>query len=148
MQTHDAFFKHFFGDIATAHGFLSIHLPVGIRQHCDFSTLALEPTSFVDEKLRSRISDMLYSLRTTQGKGYIYCVIEHQSKPDKLMAFRLLRYSLAAMQQHLSQGHKTLPLVVPLLFYHGKRSPYPYSLNWLPRNWHSRSIPLHFPWLI
>lgn len=47
------------------------------------------------------------------------------------MAFRLLRYSLAAMQQHLSQGHEILPLVVPLLFYHGERSPYPYSLSWL-----------------
>lgn len=85
----------------------------------------------MDEKLRSRVSDMLYSLHTTQGKGYIYCVIEHQSKPDKLMAFRLLRYALAAMQQHLSQGNGTLPLVVPLLFYHGERLPYPYSLNWL-----------------
>lgn len=47
------------------------------------------------------------------------------------MALRLLRYSLAAMQQHLAQGNEALPLVVPLLFYHGQRSPYPYSLNWL-----------------
>ncbi|EOL3959686.1 Rpn family recombination-promoting nuclease/putative transposase, partial [Escherichia coli] len=27
--------------------------------------------------------------------------------------------------------HKTLPLVIPVLFYHGERSPYPYSMNWL-----------------
>ncbi|MFV8075109.1 Rpn family recombination-promoting nuclease/putative transposase, partial [Enterobacter cloacae complex sp.6730661] len=26
--------------------------------------------------------------------------------------------------------HKTLPLVVPVLFYHGDRSPYPYSQLW------------------
>ncbi len=53
----------------------------------------------------------------------MYALIEHQSTPDKLMAFRLLRYGLAAMQRHLDAGHDTLPLVVPILFYHGKVSP-------------------------
>lgn len=55
----------------------------------------------------------------------MYALIEHQSTPDKLMAFRLLRYALAAMQRHLDAGHDTLPLVVPILFYHGKVSPRP-----------------------
>ncbi|MEC5318904.1 Rpn family recombination-promoting nuclease/putative transposase [Brenneria populi subsp. brevivirga] len=131
MQTHDAIFKLFLSDIDVARDFLSVHLPSDIRERCDFTTLRLESASFIDEKLRSRVSDMLYSLHTNTGKSYIYCVIEHQSKPEKLMAFRLLRYCLAAMQQHLEQGNKQLPLVVPLLFYHGTRSPYPYSLRWL-----------------
>ncbi len=47
------------------------------------------------------------------------------------MAFRLLRYAIAAMQRHLDAGHKSLPLVIPLLFYTGKRTPYPWSTNWL-----------------
>lgn len=47
------------------------------------------------------------------------------------MAFRLMRYAIAAMQRHLDAGHKALPLVVPMLFYHGAASPYPFSLNWL-----------------
>lgn len=47
------------------------------------------------------------------------------------MAFRLLRYAVAAMQRHLEAGHKKLPLVIPVLFYTGKRSPYPYSTRWL-----------------
>ncbi len=46
------------------------------------------------------------------------------------MAFRLMRYAIAAMQRHLDAGHDTLPLVVPILFYHGPESPWPYSLNW------------------
>ena len=41
------------------------------------------------------------------------------------MAFRLMRYAVAAMQRHLENGHKTLPLVIPVLFYQGRRSPYP-----------------------
>ncbi|SCC70090.1 Rpn family recombination-promoting nuclease/putative transposase, partial [Kosakonia oryziphila] len=32
---------------------------------------------------------------------------------------------------HLEAGHKKLPLVIPVLFYTGKRSPYPYSTRWL-----------------
>ncbi|MGI1562301.1 Rpn family recombination-promoting nuclease/putative transposase, partial [Klebsiella michiganensis] len=38
---------------------------------------------------------------------------------------------VAAMQRHLEAGHKKLPLVIPVLFYTGKRSPYPYSTRWL-----------------
>ncbi|WP_234809490.1 Rpn family recombination-promoting nuclease/putative transposase [Candidatus Williamhamiltonella defendens] len=31
------------------------------------------------------------------------------------MAFRLLRYAVAAMQRHLEQGNDTLPVVVPVI---------------------------------
>ena len=58
-------------------------------------------------------------------------VIEHQSSPDAHMAFRLMRYAMGAMQRHLDAGHKKLPLVVPMLFYHGAVTPYPFSLCWL-----------------
>ncbi|USS96911.1 Rpn family recombination-promoting nuclease/putative transposase (plasmid) [Serratia symbiotica] len=54
-----------------------------------------------------------------------------QSSDDNNMAFRLMRYSIAAMQRHLDAGNEQLPLVVPLLFYHGQVTPYPYSMRWL-----------------
>lgn len=73
----------------------------------------------------------MWSLKTNKGEGYIYCVIEHQSTAVQHMAFRLMRYATAAMQHHLDAGNKTLPLVIPILFYHGEQSPYPFSLNWL-----------------
>lgn len=128
---HDALFKRFLGDITVARDFLAIHLPATICRQCDLRTLAMAPASFVEENLRSQLSDMLYSVKTASGEGYIYCLIEHQSRPEKLMPQRLLRYSLAAMQQHLDQGHEQLPVVVPLLFYHGRTSPYPYTTRWL-----------------
>lgn len=80
---------------------------------------------------------MLWSVQTTEGDGYIYVVIEHQSSPDAHMAFRLLRYAISAMQRHLDAGHSTLPLVIPMLFYHGIQSPYPFSLCWLDEFDHS-----------
>ena len=97
----------------------------------DFSTLAMESGSFIEDNLRHQCSDMLYSLETGKGKVLIYCLVEHQSRAEKLMAFRLMRYSIAAMQRHLEQGHQQLPVVVPLLFYHGPSSPYPYTTQWL-----------------
>ncbi|GKP98966.1 hypothetical protein NUKP74_26690 [Klebsiella quasipneumoniae] len=128
---HDAVFKRFLRHPETANDFLMLYLPEAIRQRCDFATLRLQSASFIDEDLRAWYSDVLWSVRTTCGAGYIYVVIEHQSSPDNHMAFRLMRYAIAAMQRHLDAGHKTLPLVVPMLFYHGATNPYPFSLNWL-----------------
>ena len=128
---HDAAFKAFLTHPATARDFIELHLPAELRAVCDLSTLKLESGSFVEEDLRQYFSDVLYSLKTTAGDGYIQVLIEHQSSPDKHMAFRLLRYAVAAMQRHLDAGHKKLPLVIPVLFYTGKRSPYPFSTRWL-----------------
>ncbi|MGL9723600.1 Rpn family recombination-promoting nuclease/putative transposase [Sodalis sp. (in: enterobacteria)] len=132
LSQHDALFKKFLGDIAVARDFLEIHLPPHLRKRCDFSTLAMESGSFIEDDLKGQYSDMLYSMKTTTGHdGYVYCLIEHQSRPERLMAFRLLRYAVAAMQRHLEQGNDALPVVIPLLFYHGTTSPYPYSTQWL-----------------
>jgi len=131
LSHHDALFKKFLGNIAVARDFLDIHLPASLRERCDLSTLAMESSTFIKNNLRSCYSDMLYSVQTTKGPGYIYTVIEHQSRPEKMMPYRMLRYCLEAMQQHLDQGHKQLPVVIPLLFYHGSTSPYPFTTHWL-----------------
>ena len=128
---HDAVFKKFLSHPETARDFIESYLPAPLRELCDLNTLKLEPGSFIEEDLRASYSDVLWSLKTRTGKGYIYALIEHQSSPDAHMAFRMMRYAIAAMQNHLDAGHKTLPLVVPILFYHGVASPYPYSLCWL-----------------
>lgn len=128
---HDAAFKAFLTHPDTARDFIELHLPPALRAVCDLSTLKLESGSFVEESLRAYYSDVLYSLKTTAGDGYIHVLIEHQSTPDRHMAFRLMRYAVAAMQRHLDAGHKKLPLVIPVLFYTGRRSPYPYSTDWL-----------------
>ena len=128
---HDALFKLFLRQPETARDFLAFHLPAPIHALCDMKTLKLESSSFIDDDLRESYSDVLWSVKTEQGPGYIYCLIEHQSTSNKLIAFRMMRYAIAAMQNHLDAGYKELPLVIPMLFYHGCRSPYPYSLCWL-----------------
>ncbi|CQJ65219.1 Rpn family recombination-promoting nuclease/putative transposase [Yersinia enterocolitica] len=128
---HDALFKQFLTHPETARDFLEVHLPPALRQACDLSTLRLESGSFIEEDLRAYYSDVLYSLKAGQGDGYIYALIEHQSSPDKHMGFRMMRYAIAAMQRHLDAGNDKLPLVIPILFYHGQVTPYPYPMSWL-----------------
>ncbi|MDC9593027.1 Rpn family recombination-promoting nuclease/putative transposase [Xenorhabdus sp. IM139775] len=128
---HDELFKYVLTQPNTAKAFLSLYLPEDVRSLCHFPTLRLEPGSFIDEKLSKLYTDVLYSVETVQGEGYIYCLIEHQSTPDPMMAWRLMQYSVSVMASHLKNGHKKLPLVVPMLFYHGKIQPYPYSMQWL-----------------
>ncbi|MDY0901126.1 Rpn family recombination-promoting nuclease/putative transposase [Pantoea agglomerans] len=128
---HDATFRQFLSQPDIARDFMELHLPAELRAICDLSTLKLESGSFVEDDLRQYFSDILYSLKTSHGDGYIQVLVEHQSTPDRHMAFRLMRYAVAAMHRHLEAGHKQLPLVIPVLFYTGKRSPYPYSTRWL-----------------
>lgn len=131
VTAHDAVFKTFMCHPDTARDFLEFHLPASLRQLCDLGSLKLESGSFIEENLRAYYSDILWSLKTAEGEGFIYVVIEHQSSPDAHMAFRLMRYAMGAMQRHLDAGHKKLPLVIPMLFYHGAVTPYPFSLCWL-----------------
>ena len=128
---HDAIFKTFLNHPATARDFLRLHLPASLQKLCDLNPLQLESGSFIEDDLRAYYSDVLWSLKTREGDGYIYTIIEHQSTADAHMAFRLMRYAIAVMHRHLAAGHMKLPLVIPMLFYHGAASPYPYSLCWL-----------------
>ncbi len=103
---HDATFRQFLTQPDIARDFMEIHLPADLRAICDLRTLKLASGSFVEADLRQYFSDVLYSLKTTAGEGYMYVLIEHQSSPDRHMAFRLLRYAVAAMQRHLDAGYK------------------------------------------
>ena len=87
--------------VETARDFIELHLPPSLIKICKLETLRLESGSFVEDDLRPYFSDILYSLETTSGHGYVHVLIEHQSSPDKHMSFHLMRYAIAAMQRHL-----------------------------------------------
>ena len=124
---HDRLFRNFLADINKANVFLETYLPKNIKKQCDFSTLCFKPSSFVEKDLKHHFSDILYSVKIAGTPGYIYTLIEHETTPRKLTPFKLLRYQIAIMNQHLQQGNQTLPIVIPLLFYRGKKSPYPFT---------------------
>ena len=122
---HDRFFKKALSNIKIAQEFFENHLPATFLKHIDLSTLIVEKGSFIDTTLREHLSDMLYKVKIGDREGYIYILLEAQSTPDELMAFRLLEYQVQIMRRHIDQQPKkgrALPLIMPLVFYTGTRS--------------------------
>lgn len=126
-QPHDSLFRNYLADINMAKTFFQVYLPEDIKTLCDLSTLRLESGSFVEKNLRKHFSDILYSVQMKGEQGYLYPLIEHETTAEKMMPFKISRYVHAIMDQHLKQGHANLPIVVPILYYRGKVTPYPYK---------------------
>ena len=127
---HDKTFRQLMSHLPIAKEFLKSYLPAHILNKINLATLRITKNSYIDEQLRASASDVLYLAKTHDAKpAYIYTLCEHQSTPDKTMALRFLSYTCRIMQDHLRQKHQYLPIVIPLLVYNGKQTPYPYSMD-------------------
>ncbi len=116
---HDALFKATFSQVERAAEELRHVLPPGLLARIDLSSLSLEAGSFIDEALRERHTDLLYSLRLDGRDARIYLLFEHQSTPDSWMPLRLLRYMLRIWESCVADGATLLPVVIPVVLHHG-----------------------------
>ena len=138
-KKHDKLARCLLTDLEVAKEFLNIHLPSEFRAKCDFSSLIIEDCSFVKSDLKSTKADVVYKINLHPATkvrkpevAYIYTLVEHQSTADSLMPLRILGYQLNIIRRHLDLYHQDklqLPLVVPIVFYNGERSPYPYPCD-------------------
>lgn len=126
---HDRLFRRSMQEKAIAIDLLRSTLPAELLAQMDLSTLILANGDFVTKELKRFQNDCIYRCKIHNSDGYVVLAAEHQSRDEKLMAFRLLEYRVAIMRGHLSQGHDKLPIVVSLVLYHGKQSPYPHSVQ-------------------
>ena len=118
---HDALVKAIFAQPEHAEGELRLLLPPEIAARIDWPALALCSGSFVDEALRGRHSDLLFSATCAGKKNVLlYLLFEHQSTDDPLMAFRLLRYMVRIWDDHLRNNPNAvrLPVILPLVLHH------------------------------
>lgn len=104
----------------------------------DFARMTVESTPFITPEFRHLESDLLLRapLRGRRGKGerpvYVYQLIEHQSEPDPLASYRVLRYVIQLfelqvrewMQVHGNTRKLRFDPVLPVIVYTGKR-PWP-----------------------
>ncbi len=127
---HDLYFKKALKNPQAAKNFLQYYLPPETLALIQLETIESQNVEFIDEDLKKTASDVLFRVKTIHHKtAYIYVLLEHQRKPEKLMPFRLLKYLVRILDAHLVT-HKTsvLPLVIPLVLYNGEKS-YPYSMD-------------------
>ena len=76
-------------------------LPAGLAGRLDLDRLTRVPASFVDEALKWRYSDLLFTAPLDGRDAFVYLLVEHQSSADPLMAFRMLRYVTRIWDHHL-----------------------------------------------
>ncbi len=119
---HDLFVRYTFGQPERAAAELRAVLPPRVVSQVDWSTLQRESGSVVDPELRETESDLLFSARLHDGRPLLlYVLLEHQSRVDRWMALRMLRYVVRQLEHwhEANPGSEGLPVVVPLVMYHG-----------------------------
>ncbi|MCB9662073.1 MAG: Rpn family recombination-promoting nuclease/putative transposase [Sandaracinaceae bacterium] len=129
MAKHDALFKRIFSAPEHAAGELRTMLPGSLVAQLDLDKLEVVEGSFVSKELRLRHTDLLFRVpfrkpRHGQRYVYVYVLLEHQSRADPDMPFRILEYVVRIWAKlRADEPHRgTLPLVVPLVVHHGARA--------------------------
>jgi predicted transposase/invertase (TIGR01784 family) len=132
---HDLFFKTAMEDKRVAREFLKRHLPIDLRKQVDFENLELQPGSFINDVRKKSAVDVLFKTTIEDKEIFIYLLLEHQSSPDELMPFRVLKYTCNIIDAHLKKYKtalkgkaKKFPFIYPMVIYHA-RKPYGYSTN-------------------
>lgn len=113
----DALFKRIMQEEVAAKEFLEYYLPKEFKELIDLSKIRIEKESFVEEGLKRRLSDIIYSVKTKENEeAFVYVLIESQSTADYWISFRLWKYMLLLLERHMKNRNR-LPLIVPLLVY-------------------------------
>ncbi len=119
---HDTFFKRIFSQREHARSFFEHHLSAPIAAAIDWNTLSLAPGSFVDQALRERHSDLLFSASLRGHTIFFYILFEHQSTVDPFMPLRLLISMTRIWERyHIDQpNEKRIPFIYPLVLHHSE----------------------------
>lgn len=121
MQTpHDKFFKKSISRKETAQGFLEHYLPQDLLTKIDLTTLKIDKDSFTNNDLEEYFSDTVYKAKLAGKESYLCFLFEHKSYPYFDITLQLLKYMLRIWKLKREQGVEKLPLIVPMLIYHGR----------------------------
>jgi predicted transposase/invertase (TIGR01784 family) len=125
-NTHDSFFKEVMGRREIYLSFLRHHLSKDMVESIDFRKLRPDKAHFIEKNLRHLYSDCFFRAKLKKRLGYgdvlIYMLVEHQSTVDRMIAYRMWHYIFSAWRHYLKSNPEGdhLPLIVPILVYHGK----------------------------
>ena len=101
-------------------------MPAEYKDILDLTTLKVEKESYVEDSLKTKLSDIVYSVKTKPDEAgrtdttLVYTLVEHQSSPDYWIALRLWKYSLLLLERHTKKRNK-LPVIIPLVLYNGQK---------------------------
>jgi len=124
---HDHLFRSIFGMPERAAAELRSVLPAAVAEAIDWPSLAPVSGSFVDEELRGREADLLFTVRRRDGvDALVYLLFEHQSTFDRWLPLRLLDY-MTRIWQRWRRDHPRAarpPRIVAVVLHQGEE-PWP-----------------------
>ena len=91
---------------------------------------------YVSDEFADFYTDILYRAKLKNAPddshGYIYLLCEHKSVAEKTTNIQLATYMMNIALKHLKDHPKSkFPVIMPMVLYHGQKTPYPYPLNCL-----------------
>ena len=102
-----------------------------LADNLDFTRAERINRSFIPDDLRKQEADLLYQVPFLIGPSevLIYLLLEHQSRPDVTMGFRVLSYMIDVWEMQirglkdarLPKSRWRLSPIVPMVFYTGRR---------------------------
>ncbi len=127
MGIFDDAFRKVFSDKKIFVEFINSFVPnIGISKIKE-KDVSLENPIYKDPYFSNREADLPYRINYNGKDLYVYLLIEHQSRVDYLMAFRVLGYMVRIWEYHTKKYpdeiHKKsfkLPPIIPIVFYDGK----------------------------
>lgn len=120
MHPHDITFKKLFGERKIARDVIENNLPKEVLEQLDMDSLKRLDGSFVSSKLKETFTDLLYGVRINNRDAYIALLWEHKSTADKFAVFQVAGYILDIWREMIKDGKDELPVVIPIVVYHGK----------------------------
>ncbi len=119
------------------HARATLHELVGeeLAAELDWSTLRVEPGTYVEEALLGSMSDLVFSacFRGSARRALVYLLWDHQRQPDRMMPLRLHNYGGRALHDYTQRGDAIpgyVPTLIPILVYQGPGEwPGPYLLR-------------------
>jgi len=144
INPHAMFFEKVFSRLDVATDFLKNYLSQEIVDKLDLSTIQHEKKSFISNELKPTQSDLLFKIKTVDGKSlFLYILLEHKSYVDRWAMLQLLGYIVEICEEQRAinkyerkktreenlknnrpenEGIETeyLNPVIPVIIYHGK----------------------------
>ena len=102
----------------------------------DLDSLQLTNKSYVSADMKEFHNDIVFSFSLQSHPGYAFCMIEHQSTPDRMLPLRFLQYQVNLIEDYLKDkpADTKWPIIIPICLYHnpdGKCYPYETKIhNW------------------
>ena len=135
INSHDSFFKALFSRKNDVIEFVEKTFPKELTSKLHLDTLEIDKTEYIDNKLRSNFSDLVYNCKYGNGITVkISLLLEHKSYAEAYPHFQLLGYMQKIWQTQLKQNQKLTP-IIPVIFYHGKQK------------WHQKNFEEYFDYI-